>query len=102
MLSSGTEGCVCAVIVAEFFVGVHPDDRGRWERYFDRLRFPPVTREASMVASRYRDDFARRGRTLATSDSLIAAVARAYGAVLLTENPKHFPMNDMVVRSLRT
>lgn len=102
MLSSGTEGCVCPVIVVEFFAGVHPDDLPRWERYFDRLRFLPVTREANMTASRYRYDFARRGGTLATSDSLIAAVAREYGAVLLTENPKRFPMDDIVVRSLRT
>lgn len=101
MLAGGTEGCVCAVIVAEFFAGVRSDDLNRWERYFNRLRFLPATREAGLIAGRFRYDLKRRGRTVATADALIAAVAQVHGAVLLTENPKHFSMDDIVVRSLR-
>ena len=101
ILASGTQGCICAVILAEFFAGVHPQDRPRWERYFERLRFLPATTNTGIVAGRYRYDLQRRGLTLATADALIAAVAREYGAILLTETPRHFPMDDIEVRSFR-
>jgi predicted nucleic acid-binding protein len=61
-----------------------------------------MTSAAALRAGTYRFDFKRRGQTLATADALIAAMAREYEAVLLTENPRHFPMDDIEVRSFRS
>jgi predicted nucleic acid-binding protein len=45
--------------------------------------------------------FARRGQQIHTPDALIAAVAGTHGAILITENPKDFPMADITLMSLR-
>ena len=49
------------------------------------------------LAGRWRRDFARRGVTLGQADCLIAAAAVGIGAQLATGNPKHFPMDELVV-----
>ena len=41
------------------------------------------------------------GRTLSTTDSLLAALARDKDAILLTSNIKDYPMKDVQVLSLR-
>ncbi len=102
LLSGDTDVCICAVVVSEFIAGVRPESRGDWDAFFETLRFLPTTSAAAHRAGAYRFDFKCRGRTIATADALIAAVARDYGAILLTENPKHFPMDDIEVRSFRS
>lgn len=101
LLDSPNETCICAVVIAEFFAGVPPDERPRWETFLGQLRFLPATFETSLAAGRYRYDFARRGVAFVTPDALIAAVARQWDAMIVTENLKHFPMDDVLVRSFR-
>ena len=92
---------VNGVIVSEFMSGVAPADRPVWERLFASLSYwePPL--EAAVRAGADRFDFARLGRPLHTADVLIAATARAFGAILITENPTDFPMPDITMVSLR-
>ena len=52
---------------------------------------PAIAKEAG----RYRYEFARIGTTLSATDSLIAAVAIAHGATLITNNLRHFPMPEI-------
>jgi predicted nucleic acid-binding protein len=86
---------VCAVIVAEFFAGLRPNERPRWEAFIDELTYWVTTREVATQAGIYRYDYARRGQTILTADALIAATAAAVGATPVTDNAKHFPMPEI-------
>lgn len=81
--------------------GVPPADRRTWQRLFASLNYWEVPLRAAVDAGADRYDFARRGQHLHTPDMLIAAVARAHGAILVTENAKDFPMPDIRLVSLR-
>ncbi len=94
-LQTSDEIGVCAVIVAEFFAGLRPDERPRWAAFIDELTFWATTREMARQAGIYRYDHARRGETILIADALIAATAVAVGATLVTDNVKDFPMPEI-------
>jgi predicted nucleic acid-binding protein len=98
---SGDELCVCSIVIIEFVSGLRPEDRPRWADLLLSMRYLPDSRTMAMDAGRYRYHLARRGRSISTTDALIAAIARTWDATLLTENPKHFEMDGLAVRSLR-
>jgi hypothetical protein len=102
LIVAGEEVGLCAVGVAEFAAGLAPHERGTWPRFFTHLRYWSVTREAAARAGYYRYDFARQGRTISTTDALIAAIARSWQATVVTSNLPHFPMADIRVVSFRT
>ena len=56
---------------------------------------------AAARAGRYRKTASESGRTLAVTDSLLAALAQENDATLLTSNIKDYPMNGIRVLSLR-
>ncbi len=97
LISGGEEVGTCAVVSAEFCSGLAPELIPRARRLFASMHFWDITIATSLIASRYRYDFARRGIQLATTDALIAAVAYEQGAVIVTVNVRHFPMSDIVV-----
>ena len=99
---AGDEFGVCAINVAEFFAGLAPEERPRWERFIRDLRYWDITPEAAMRAGSDRYFFARQGRTISTQDSLVAAVAVTVGATILTSNVKEFPLPEVTTRSQRT
>ena len=92
---------VCDVIVAEFLSGVAPSERNSWRRFFSLLTYWDIPLAAAAAAGEDRYDFARVGHSLGAPDVLIAAAAREHNAVLITENPKDFPMPGITVISLR-
>lgn len=89
-LRQSIEVGVSAVTIAEFFTGVRPDQRPRWEAFIDELTHWSVTKEIAIRAGTLRYDLARQGRTILIPDALIAATAIVYGAVLVTANIKDF------------
>jgi predicted nucleic acid-binding protein len=96
----GEELGVCAVQIAEFMPGVHPQRRVAEYRFLTALRWWDVTQNAAAHAGFYRYDFARQGVQIDTPDALIAAVAREWSAVLVTGNVRDFPMTDIRVQAL--
>jgi len=64
------------------------------------LSYRHISFEAAVRAGRYRKAVAETGRTLAVTDSLLAALAHDKDAVLLTSNIKDYPMKDVRVLSL--
>ena len=86
---------VSAVSVAEFFAGLRPEDRPRWEAFLDQTDHWNITREIAVQAGVYRYAYVRLGRAISTPDALIAATALAIGATLLTNNVRHFPMPEL-------
>lgn len=98
LLDGPDEVGVCAVNVAEFFAGLRPEERVEWEGFIDQLEYWDMTQGVSVQAGIYRYDHARQGRALSATDALVAATAVAVGAILLTDNVKHYPMPELTVR----
>jgi hypothetical protein len=99
LLGEGHDLCTSCVHVAEVEHGLRPAERKAVTALLDRLQYLATGREAARRAGRYQATFGRRGETLSTADALIAGTARAHGAVIVTDNVKHFPMTD--VRKVR-
>jgi predicted nucleic acid-binding protein len=87
------------VNIAEVERGIRPKQRKAATDLLNRLRFVETTREAAVRAGRYQAEFDKSGRTIHTADALIAGTARAWGAVLLTDNVRDFPMRDVRVEA---
>ncbi|MDA1129759.1 MAG: PIN domain-containing protein [Chloroflexi bacterium] len=86
---------VCCVSIAELYSGLVPDEQAVAGDLIQGLEYYDVSREAAKEAGRYRYEFARRGITLSTTDTLIAAAAIEENATLITANTKDFPMEEI-------
>lgn len=90
----------CAITVAELYAGrLHGTDPGL-DSFVDNLVYWDITYADAIRAGQYRWQFARRGIQLSATDTLIAAIAARVGAVILTENVKDFPMDDVSAQAL--
>ena len=65
------------------------------------LSYWHISFDIAAQAGMYRKTAADAGRTLSTTDSLLAALARDKDAILLTSNIKDYPMKDVRILSLR-
>ncbi len=83
---------VCCINIAELYSGLSDKDRARADRFTDSLDYYEITPDTARIAGNYRFEFARRGVTLTTADTLVAAVAVSHGAILVTANVKDYPM----------
>jgi predicted nucleic acid-binding protein len=92
---------VCAITIAEFYAGIPPENRLLWDEFFASLTYWGITREAAAAAGVDRYELARKGLSITTADSLIAAVAKEQHAIVLTSNTKDFPIEGLTVQSLR-
>jgi predicted nucleic acid-binding protein len=92
---------VCAIQVAEFYRGLAPDERPVWDVFFEELLVWDITAVAARRAGIDQYDFDRQGKPIGTSDAMIAAVARAQSAILVTNNVRDFPMADVQLLSFR-
>jgi predicted nucleic acid-binding protein len=88
---------ICAINVEELYRGARETEEAALGRFLSGFRLAPLGRDEAELAGRWRRDYARRGVTLGQADCLIAAAAAGIGARLATGNPKHFPMDDVVV-----
>ena len=84
-----------AINVEEVYRGLYSQEVERARLLFDGLRIHPLGLREGKIAGEWRRRFAVRGRTLAQADCLIAAAAHSAGAVLVTGNPKDFPMEEI-------
>lgn len=91
---------VCAITVAEFSTGLSAADLEAWHAFLTSLLYWDISPAAAMRAGQDRRTFARQGRSLSTTDCLVAAVAREQGAFVVTGNVKDYPMVDVQVFSL--
>ena len=93
--SQGHRLAVCAVGLAEVYSGFDAQERIDNGPVADRWFYYETTPAIAKEAGRYRYEFARIGTTLSATDSLIAAVAIANDATLITNNLRHFPMQEI-------
>lgn len=90
----------CSINVAEVYMGMRAGEEEKTGQLLQSLEFYPVTWEIAKHAGDLYRYWRERGQTLALSDVTIAAVALAYKLVLVTDNRKHFPMNELTFHNL--
>lgn len=94
------ELAVCPINITEFYSGISPKDLSKWDRFFESFDFWSITKNISRQAGIWRYQFYKKGITISTTDSLIAATALAHNATLVTKNVKDYPMQEIKVLSL--
>ena len=100
LVEQGHELAVCAISVAEVFVGVREKDREATTRFLSTLEYFDLSFDVARAAGEFQYVFARRGQALKLTDALIGSAALAYGAILLTDNVKDFPLPSLQVERL--
>ena len=95
LLSLAEESSIyCSVItVAEIHAGMRAHEREKTKELIDSLNIAEVSLEIAEKAGKYKRD--ERGYALELDDCLLAATAFVKGAVLVTGNVKHYPMQDI-------
>ncbi len=88
---------VSPISVEEIVRGLRPREEEAARALFEGLHPAPLGTEEGWRAGTWRRTFAKKGKSLAQADCLIAASAFSLGARLGTGNPKDFPMSDIQV-----
>ncbi len=101
MMEEGDALGVCAINIAEFYAGMPLHERPSWDAFTNSLRYWPITFEAARQAGQFRYDYARQGKILSTTDTLVAATALYYQAIVITNNVKDYPMAQIQILTLR-
>ena len=92
--------CTCCICVSELHSGLSAGAAATADELLDNLTYLDVTRDQARLAGNMRYQFARRGISLSTTDTIIAAVAIANDATLVTANVRDFPMEDLQLLEL--
>lgn len=90
----------CPVNITEVYAGLRPGEEEKTAAFISSLEFFPVTPEIAQQPGLLRRDWRQKGQTLSYTDVTIAAVALSYRLPLLTDNRKHFPMEELEILPL--
>jgi predicted nucleic acid-binding protein len=86
-----------AINVDEIVRGLRTGEEPAARSLFEGLAILPLGRRVGWRAGEWRREFAARGITLYQADCLVAGAAWVHKAVLVTGNPKDFPMEGVTV-----
>jgi predicted nucleic acid-binding protein len=92
-------GC-CCINIAEVFTGVKEKEKEKTDRFIESLYYFEVTKEIARLAGGLKQKYIKKGKTLATTDLIIAATAMVYGLTLITKNTKHYPFPELEIKEI--
>jgi predicted nucleic acid-binding protein len=95
LVRAGHTLATTALNVAEVYAGMRPDEAQRTEALLGVLDCYELTGKSGRRAGALKQEWARKGRTLALADMIIAAIALERGCTLMTDNRKDFPMSEL-------
>ena len=95
LIQDGAEMACCAINVTEVYAGLRPGEEAKTERLLRSLKFYPVTWEIAKQAGVLLNVWRQQNRTLSLPDTTLAAVALTNDLVLVTGNPKDFPIPEL-------
>jgi predicted nucleic acid-binding protein len=96
LVQAGHSLATTSLNVAELYAGMRPEEANETESFLGALDCYDLTAAAGRRAGSLKQQWARKGRTLALDDMIIAAIALEHGCTLMTDNRKHFPMPELV------
>jgi len=95
LLTEGHTLACCTINVIEVYAGMRPKEREATDAFLHNLEYYDISWKVAARAGALRYAWARKGHTLSLPDVTIAAVAIEHGLILLTDNPRHFPMPEL-------
>jgi predicted nucleic acid-binding protein len=81
--------------VAELYAGMRPAEEAATEALLSGLDVYELNGVSARLAGKLKAAWARKGRTLALSDTIVAAIAAKRNCALFTDNRKDFPMQEV-------
>ena len=100
LVETGETLACSAVTVVEIYAGLRPRESAATQIFLEGLEHYNLDWELARYAGLLKNEWSRKGRTLAIADVLIAATALAHKLVLMTDNRKDFPMPQLVLYPL--
>ena len=95
LVQAGHSLATTALNIAEVYAGMRPNEAQRTEALLGALDCYELTATSGQRAGALKQHWARKGRTLALADMIVAAIARERGCTLMTDNRKDFPMDEL-------
>lgn len=92
-------GC-CCINIAETYAGMTEKEKEKTDRFIESLYHFEVTKEIAKLAGELRRKYIKKGKTLATTDVIIAATAMTYGLILTTKNVEHYPFPELEIEEV--
>jgi predicted nucleic acid-binding protein len=81
--------------IAEIYAGMRPAEESRTEALLGGLDLYELNGASARLAGRLKNTWARKGRTVTLSDTIVAAIAIERGCTLVTDSRKDFPMPEV-------
>ena len=95
LVQAGHTLSTTALNVAEVYAGMRPDEAQRTEVLLGALECYELTGTSGRRAGALKQQWSKKGRTLALADMIVAALALEHGCTLMTDNRKDFPMEEL-------
>ena len=95
LVQAGHMLATTALNVAEVYAGMRPEEAPKTEALLGVLDCYDLTGTSGRRAGALKRQWARKGRTLALADMIVAAIAQDRGCTLMTDNRKDFPMEEL-------
>ncbi len=92
-------GC-CCINITETYTGMKDKEKEKTDKFIESLYYFGVTKEIAKLAGKIKQKYVKKGKTIATTDVIIAATAITYGLILITKNVKHYPFSELVIEEI--
>jgi predicted nucleic acid-binding protein len=89
-----------AINVAEIYSGIRAAEEHRTILFLDSLECYDIDAASAEHAGRMRSLWAKKGKTIALPDVIVAAIAIERGCTLMTDNRRDFPMPELNLYTL--
>ena len=91
----------CSVVtLTEIYAGVRPKEMALTQQFLDAMEHYQLDSRLARDAGLLKNELAKQGQTLGVVDLIIAATALAHNLVLMTDNRKDFPMEQLALYPL--
>jgi predicted nucleic acid-binding protein len=92
-------GC-CCINITETYTGMKDKEKEKTDKFIESLYYFEVTKEIAGLAGKLKQKYANKGKTLSTTDVIIAATAITYGLIIVTKNLKHYPFPELEIKEI--
>jgi predicted nucleic acid-binding protein len=95
LVQAGHTLATTALNVAEVYAGMRPEEAQRTETLLGALDCYDLTGSSGRRAGTLKRRWSKKGRTMALPDMIVAAIGLERGCILMTDNLKDFPMEEL-------